>query len=227
MPRTSTFFPTLFCGESCDGRELADLKRLATHIRFSAGKTMFSEGDRAESAFGLSHGVVRLYKLLPDGRRQVVAFALAGDFLAMPLADRFSYSADAIGEVSVSRFPREELKRFIQSSPNIMRLLMEFATRELQTAQDQLTLLGNGSAEEKVAAFLVGWRNRSMRANLISQPVPLPMRRQDIADFLGLKLETVSRTLAKLEERNVIRIVPNAVVLTGLEQSVLVTGRNI
>ena len=131
------------------------MKRLATHVRFNGGHTIFSEGERADSAFGLSHGVVRLYKMLPDGRRQVVAFALPGDFLAMPLADRFSFSADAIGEVSVCRFPREELKRLIQSSPNIMRLLIEFATRELQTAQDQLSLLGNGSAEERVAVFLV------------------------------------------------------------------------
>lgn len=201
--------------------------RLATHVRFNGGHTIFSEGERADSAFGLSHGVVRLYRMLPDGRRQVVAFALPGDFLAMPLAERFSFSADAIGEVSVCRFPREELKRLIQSSPNIMRLLMEFATRELQTAQDQLTLLGNGSAEEKVAAFLINWRDRMARVTSISQVVPLPMRRRDIADFVGLKLETVSRTLAKFEERNVIRIVPNGVLLTGLEQTALVTGRTV
>jgi CRP/FNR family transcriptional regulator len=217
MPRTSGFFPTLFCGEACDARELAELKRLATPVRFNAGQTIFSEGDTARNAFGLSHGVMRLYRLLPDGRRQVVAFAFPGDFLAMPLADRFTFSADAIGEVGVCRFPREELKRFIQTSPNIMRLLMEFAARELQSAQDQLTLLGNASAEERVAAFLVNWRKRSARLRPASQAVPLPMRRQDIADFLGLKLETVSRTVAKLEQRDAIRIVPHGVVLTGLE----------
>lgn len=221
MPRT---FPTLFCGASCEGRELAELQRLATPLDFSSGQTIFSEGERAECAFGLSRGVMRLYKTLPDGRRQVVAFALPGDFLAMPLADNFSFSADAIGEVRLCRFPREKLERFIQSSPNIMRRLVEFAARELQTAQEQLMLLGNASAEERVAAFLVSWGSRIANAQPISQPVPLPMRRQDIADFLGLKLETVSRTLAKLEERNVIRIVPKGVVLTGLERSALVTG---
>jgi CRP/FNR family transcriptional regulator len=106
-----------------------------------------------------------------------------------------------------------------------MRKLIEFATRELQTAHDQLILLENGSAEEKVAAFLVNWRNRLARVTAVSQPVPLPMRRQDIADFLGLKLETVSRTLAKLEEKNAIRVVPNGVLLTGLDQTAPVTGR--
>ena len=124
----------------------------------------------------------------------------------MPLADRFSFSADAIGEVNVCRFPREELKRLIQSSPNIMRLLIEFATRELQTAQDQLTLLGNGSAEEKVAAFLINWRDRMARITSISQAVPLPMRRRDIADFLGLKLETVSRTLSEFKRSGAIAL---------------------
>jgi CRP/FNR family transcriptional regulator len=218
VPRASSFFPTLFCGEGCESRELAELKRLATPIRFEGGQTIFSEGEPATRAFGLSHGVVRLYRVLPDGRRQVVAFASPGDFLAMPLGDRFSLSADAVGQVGICRFPREELKRFIENSPNIMRLLIEFAARELQSAQDQLTLLGSGSAEERVATFLVNWRKRTAGLAPMSQAVPLPMRRQDIADFLGLKLETVSRTFAKLEQRDVIRIVPHGVVLTGLEQ---------
>jgi CRP/FNR family transcriptional regulator len=169
--------------------------------------------------------VVRLYKLLPDGRRQVVAFALPGDFLAMPLADRFNFSADAIGDVNLSRFPREKLKRLIESSSNLQRLLIEFATREMHAAQNQLSLLGNGSAEEKVAIFLVNWRNRLTRSTTNSQPVPLPMRRQDIADFLGLKLATVSRTFAKLEEKDVIRLIPKGVLLTGLERASLVIGR--
>src|SRR6516162_5679034 len=226
MPRKRRFFPTLFCGEACDRSELAELKRLAVPLRLNGGQTIFSEGDAATSAFGLSHGVVRLYRLLPDGRRQVFAFAFPGDFLAMPLAERFTFSADAIGEVGVCKFPREELKCFIENSPNIMRLLIEFAARELQSAQDQLTLLGSGSAEERVATFLVNWRKRTAGLAPMSQAVPLPMRRQDIADFLGLKLETVSRTFAKLEQRDVIRIVPHGVVLTGLEQTELVAGRN-
>lgn len=224
MPRT--FFPTLFCGETSDPFELRDLRRLATPVYFRAGKTIFSEGEPADSVYGVSHGVVRLYKLLPDGRRQVLSFALPGDFLGMPLADRHNFSADAIGEIALCRFSRDNLTKFIQSSPNIMRRLIEFATRELDMAQDQLLLLGNGSAEEKVAIFLVSWRNRLARLSVFSETVPLPMRRQDIADFLGLKLETISRTLAKLEQKNVIRIVPKGVFLTGLEQTLLVKGRS-
>jgi cAMP-binding proteins - catabolite gene activator and regulatory subunit of cAMP-dependent protein kinases len=224
MPRA--FFPTLFCGATADALELQTLQGLATQVYFRAGRTIFSEGEPADSVFGLSQGVVRLYKLLPDGRRQVLAFALPGNFLGMPLADRHNFSADAIGEVALCRFSRRDLTKFTQSSPNIMRLMVEFATRELDMAQDQLLLLGNGSAEEKVAIFLVSWRNRLARLSVFSETVPLPMRRQDIADFLGLKLETVSRTLTKLEQKNVIRLVPKGVFLTGLEQMLLVTGRS-
>jgi CRP/FNR family transcriptional regulator len=195
------FFATLFCGATANAFELQELQRLATPIHFRAGKTIFSEGEPADSVFGLSQGVVRLYKLLPDGRRQILAFALPGDFLGMPLAERHNFSADTIGEVILCRFSRADLTKFIESSPNIMRLMVEFATRELDMAQDQLLLLGNASAEEKVAIFLVSWRNRLARLSVFSETVPLPMRRQDIADFLGLKLETVSRTLAKFEQK--------------------------
>jgi CRP/FNR family transcriptional regulator len=219
-------FPALFCGASATPSELRELHRLATQVYFPSGKTIFSEREPADTVFGLSRGVVRLYKVLPDGRRQVLAFALPGDFLGMPFAERHKFSADAIGDVSLSRFPRDELIKFIQSNPNIMRLMIQFAIRELDMAQDQLLLLGNGSAEERVAVFLVSWRDRLARLSTRSETVPLPMRRQDIADFLGLKLETVSRTLAKLEQKSVIRLVPKGVSLIGLERTSIVTGRS-
>jgi CRP/FNR family transcriptional regulator, anaerobic regulatory protein len=224
MPRA--FFPTLFCGTAADAHEVRELQGLAKPAYYRSGTTIFSESEPADSVFGLSQGVVRLYKMLPDGRRHVVAFALPGDFLGMPLADRYNFSADAVGEVALCRFSRGALARFIQSSPGIMRRMIEFATAQLDMAQDQLLLLGNGSAEERVAVFLVNWRNRLARFSAFSETVPLPMRRQDIADFLGLKLETVCRTLAKLEQKNVIRVVPRGVFLTGLEQTLLVTGRS-
>jgi CRP-like cAMP-binding protein len=118
---------------------------------------------------------------------------------------------------------RQLVELCLGSTPSVD-LFGEFAARELDKAQEQLLLIGNGSAEEKVAMFLVNWRNRLARFSAFSETVPLPMRRQDIADFLGLKLETVSRTLAKLEQKNVIRLVPNGVFLTGLAQTLLMTG---
>jgi CRP/FNR family transcriptional regulator len=220
-------FPELFSSSALDALELREFHRLSTQVYIRSGKTIFTEGNVADEVFGVSQGVVRLYKLLPDGRRQVLAFALPGDFLGMPLVERYNFSADAIGEVTLCRFARAELIKFIQSSPNITRRLIEFAIRELDMAQDQLLLLGNGSAEEKVAIFLVSWRDRLAHITSFSEAIPLPMRRQDIADFLGLKLETISRTLAKLEQKNAIRVVPKGVFLTGLERMHLITGRHL
>lgn len=224
MPRA--FFPTLFCGKACDELELRELQRLATQVYPRAGETIFLEGDLADDVFGISQGVVRLYKLLPDGRRQILAFALPGEFLSMPFDDRHTVSADAIGEVALCRFSRSELTKFVRSNPGVMKLIVEFAARELDMARDQLLLLGNGSAEGKVLMFLVNWHNRLTRLSVSSKTVPLPMRRQDIADFLGLKLETVSRTLAKLEQKNVIRLVPKGVFLTDLAETLVMTGRS-
>ena len=170
----------------------------------------------------LSRGFVRLYKLPPDGRRQILGFALPGDFLGMPINDRHRFSADAIGEVTLSRFSRIKLANFVLSSPNVLRLLMEFAARQLEMAQDQM--IGRRSAEEKVSIFLVTWRSRLTRIAASSEAVPLPMPRRDIADFLGLTLETISRTFTKLEQRKAIRILPKAVMLTGLEQPPLLKG---
>ena len=103
---------------------------------------------------------MRLFKLMPDGRRQIVALALPGEFLEMPTVDRHRYSAMAIGEVVVSRFCRDQLLGCIRSNPKLKSLLVEFATRQLNMAQDRLLILGKGSAEEKVSFFLATWHKR-------------------------------------------------------------------
>ena len=137
---TRASFPSLFGKGYLDAVELRGLSKLANKVDFRAGKTIFSEGDRANTVFGLSNGLVRLYKSLPDGRRQVLAFALPGDLLGMPLRERHSCSADAIGEIAACRFSRAEFAGFAQISPSMLRLLNDFATRELEMAQELLLL---------------------------------------------------------------------------------------
>ena len=156
---------------------------------------------------------MRLYKLLPDGRRQIVGFALPGDFLGMATSARHSFSADAIGAVAVCRFSKTSFARFIEDKPHLLRRINELAIRELSQAQDHMVLLGRRSAEEKVATFLLGWRDRLVQLRGPANTVPLPMSRQDIADFLGLTIETVSRTFTKLERDRVIGIQPGSVCL--------------
>jgi len=154
---------------------------------------------------------VRLSKLLPDGRRQIIGFALPGDFLGTGPGDRYHCSADAIGPVVTCRISKSTFWQFVENKPHVLRRMNEFAARELYQAQDQMLLLGRRTAEEKVASFLVSWRDRLARLGTATATISLPMSRQDIADFLGLTIETVSRTFTKLEREGVIDIVRGGV----------------
>lgn len=169
------------------------------------------ESDKADSVFVVTRGVVRLYKLLDDGRRQIVGFALPGDFLGLAMADKYGFSADAVDQVSACRFARSAFSALVTEKPALMRRLFEFATHELSLAQDHMLMLGRRNAEEKLSAFILELQSRWARINGPSPTVPLPMSRQDIADYLGLTIETVSRTITRLARAKTIVVVPDGV----------------
>lgn len=196
-----------------DKAELGELAHLGRHIHFESCETVFAQEEMTTSFYNLLEGVMRLYKLLPDGRRQIVGFSLPGDFLGLAASARHSLSADAIGPVTVCRFSKAPFARFIEDKAHLLRRINELAIRELNQARDHMVLLGRRSAEEKVATFLIGWRDRLAQLNGPSKTVALQMSRQDIADFLGLTIETVSRTFTKLERDRVIGIMPGSVCL--------------
>ena len=196
-----------------DMAELADLEHLGRTVHFATGETIFSEEEISTYFCNVLAGVMRLYKLLPDGRRQIVGFALPGDFLGMNVSGRHNFSADAIGAVAVCQFAKVPFGRFIEERPHLLRRINELTLRELTLARDHMVLLGRRSAEEKLATFLLGWRERLALLGELSNTVPLPMSRQDIADYLGLTIETVSRTLTRLERIGVIDIIPGGVSL--------------
>ena len=198
---------------SLDPAELREFEHLGRRVLFEGGETVFSEEDTTTSFYNLLDGVMRLYKLLPDGRRQIVGFALPGDFLGMNISGRHNFSADAIGGVTLCQFAKAPFGRFVESRPHLLRRINELAIRELSQARDHMVLLGRRSADEKVAAFLLGWRERLTPLNRRSDTVPLPMSRQDIADYLGLTIETVSRTFTRLERDGVIDIIPGGISL--------------
>jgi CRP/FNR family transcriptional regulator len=194
-----------------DRAELQELEHLSRHVHFVSGGTVFAEEEIATSFYNVLEGVLRLYKLLPDGRRQIVGFALPGDFVGMAASMRHGCSADAIGPVTVCRFSRSAFTRFIEHRPHLLRRINELTIRELSQAQQHMVLLGRRSAEEKIGTFLIGWRDRLAAFSSPSKTIPLPMSRLDIADFLGLTIETVSRTFTKLEREGVIEIAPGCV----------------
>ena len=198
---------------SLDAAELREFEHLGRRVHFGACESVFSEEDITTSFVNVLDGAMRLYKLLPDGRRQIVGFALPGDFLGMNVSGRHNFSADAIGPVTVCQFAKAPFGRFIEDRPHLLRRINELAIRELSQARDHMVLLGRRSAEEKVATFLLGWRDRLVPLNGPSSTVPLPMSRQDIADYLGLTIETVSRTFTKLEREGVIAIIHGGISL--------------
>jgi CRP/FNR family transcriptional regulator len=198
------------CG-ALDQSDLAEFERISRHVQLNPNEAIFTAGQIARSVHNITAGVVRLYKLLPDGRRQIIGFALPGDFLGTAPSDRYSYSADAIDSVSVCRLSRESFTQFIEQRPHFLIRINEIASRELMLAQEQMLLLGRRTAEEKVASFLIGWRERLAHIGDNRQTIALPMSRQDIADYLGLTIETVSRTLTRFEREKMLIIVTGGV----------------
>ena len=138
--------PHAICA-ALDCAELRELDQIGHQSQYRAKEPVFFQEDIATSCYNLLEGVLRLYKLLPDGRRQIVGFALPGDFLGLSVNDRHGISADAIGPVVVCRFARSSFSRFAENKPNLLRYIGEFVTRDLGEAREQLVLLGRRSAE--------------------------------------------------------------------------------
>ncbi|WP_374449325.1 Crp/Fnr family transcriptional regulator [Stella sp.] len=199
----------------CNVLDAPDLQRLAevvTTITLPAHRAVFHEGDPAEHLYNVTSGCVKLYKLLADGRRQVTGFLFAGDFLGLALEDDYAYSAETVSEATLCRFPRRRLERLLEDLPKLEKRLLGNASNELAAAQDQMILLGRKSAREKIASFLVNLAGRAERRGQPSDPLPLPMSRTDIADYLGLTTETVSRTFTQLKTQRVITLLPGGMV---------------
>jgi CRP/FNR family transcriptional regulator len=198
------------CGALTD-EEVNVLDKISRSMCFDARSTLFEQDEPADVVYNITSGSVRLYKLLPDGRRQIVGFALPGDFLGLALSEKNMFSADALTHVTVCQFSRTAFSAMLEQKPHFLRRLLSMTSHELTLAQDQMVILGRRTAEEKVAAFLIGLRKRWARLNATSVHIPLPMTRQDIGDFLGLTVETVSRMLTRLAREKTIVIVPDGV----------------
>lgn len=206
--------------------ELSEFANLAHRINFPAKSTIFAESEPCTAIYILRSGTAAPYKMLPDGRRQIVGFALPGDFLGSPFSDRYTCSVDAISEVTARQFLREGFLTFLQANPNSLHVMLEAALQETNAARDQMLLLGCRSAEEKFAGFIIDWRAKVGRGGALSNLVPLPMSRKDVADFLGLTIETVSRVLTRLEREKVVRVLPKALLLMGSAERPLLFDRS-
>lgn len=180
---------------------LAGDRLLCSEFQYPQGAEVFGEGEPAEYVYQLTSGAVRTYKLLTDGRRQINAFHLPGDVFGVEYGEVYRFSADAVQNTTVTVARRHSLfDGFEQRGRGFTTRLLSLVTRNLHHAEDHMLLLGRKASVEKVATFLL-----EMDERLGSPPVMiLPMNRRDIADYLGLTLETVSRALARLRKRDAI-----------------------
>jgi CRP/FNR family transcriptional regulator len=199
--------------------ELEQMERIVTHKQIARGHNLFEENQPADHVYNLAEGALRLFKLLPDGRRQIIGFALPGDFIGLASGNRCSYSAEAVVDVSVCRFKRDELNEMLRRFPPLEHRLLALANDELAAAQEQMLLLGRKNPVEKLASFLFSLSKRLERLGDSSGTMTLPMTRADIADFLGLTIETVSRSFTKLKSAHAIALpAPDRVQIADIDR---------
>lgn len=196
------------CG-ALNAEQLLYLAKHTTRKVYEDEEELVAVGEEMERCSNILGGVVKLTKLLADGRQQIVGLQFAPDFLGKPFAGNTDVSAEAAGSVRVCSFPKSVLQEIVRRSHSMEHRLHEQALKELDEAREWLLTLGRKTAAEKVASFLhMIASNIDPELSEKSGPVrfDLPLKRADIADFLGLTIETVSRQLTKLRRARVIEI---------------------
>jgi CRP/FNR family transcriptional regulator len=195
--------------------ELARLNQIAKQRKVSAGQTIMSDEDPATFLANVVSGVVKLSKTLPDGRQQVIGLLFSPDFLGRVFNESNPYFAEAAVDSEICFFPRKQFEFLLDEFPGLEHRLLEHTLTELDAARDWMVLLGRKTAQEKVASFLLLLANRSLvigcqlKSEGDNTSFELPLSRNDIADYLGLTVETVSRQITRLKSASVIHLVDN------------------
>ena len=179
---------------------LAQADVLLSEFKYNRGGEIFGEAEPAEFVYQVIDGAVRSYKLLSDGRRQINAFHLTGDIFGLENGPAHRFTAEAIVDTTVRLARRISLEHVAETDALVARDLLSMTTSNLQHAEDHMLLLGRKTSLERVAAFLLEMDRRLTAAGVMA----LPMNRRDIADYLGLTLETVSRALSCLHGRGIL-----------------------
>ncbi len=169
-------------------------------IRFARNTEVYGESEPAEYFYQVVTGAVRTYKVLQDGRRQIGAFYLPGDVFGLEAGEEHAFSAEAVGDSIVRVARRSAIVALAAREGDLAADLWNHTAGGFRMAQEHMLLLGRKNAEERVVSFLLDMARRESAIEVVE----LPMSRQDIADYLGLTIETVSRTLTQLEDKEAI-----------------------
>ena len=194
--------PSVLDSRPREGNSLDQTIRLmGAVISYPRNSEIFGESETADYFYKVVTGSVRTYKILSDGRRQIGGFYLPGDIFGLECGQQHAFSAEAIVDAKIIVIKRSAITALAARDVAVARELFSLTSEELRRVQDRMSLLVK-SAQERVASFLLEMAERASAGNIVE----LPMSRQDIADYLGLTIETVSRTLTCLETAAAIEV---------------------
>jgi CRP/FNR family nitrogen fixation transcriptional regulator len=180
----------------------AALQSIGAVLKFKRNASVFNEGDPARHVYKVISGAIRTCRVLMDGRRQIADFYLPGDFFGLDWQSEHGFTAEAIADAVVVSYPRAQLELIAETQIAVQRLLMSLLSKTLSVTQDHVVMLGRQTAQERLAWFLLSIMGRSDD----DKDLELPMGRLDIADYLGLTIETVSRGMSEFKRRQWIAV---------------------
>jgi CRP/FNR family transcriptional regulator len=215
------------CSALDDG-DLGALEAIMTSKKLDANEMLVEEGDPKRRVFSLTSGMLRIYTSLPDGRRQIAGFLVPGDYLGLADDDVYSQSAEAVVPSVLCAFSSKEMEALMVSFPKLRERLHQMTREALRTARDNQLVLGRLAPVEKLASFLLVLAARAEKRGDKANLVHLAMNRTDIADYLGLTIETVSRSFTKLKTQGLIQLLDaNTVEILSRRSLAAVAGMDI
>lgn len=191
---------------------LRELRKITRMKEYKAGDQIFCDEEPTENYATIKNGIVKLSKILPDGRQQTIGLGFPPDFIGRAFKDKNASFASALTDVTVCTFPRDLFNDYLKSTPSLEHKLFELTLNELDSAREWMLMLGRMTALEKVAALLLNFSERLHKAKLLQglqselNKFELLLTRAEISDFLGLTIETVSRQFSILKQKGLINV---------------------
>ncbi|MBU6296793.1 MAG: helix-turn-helix domain-containing protein [Alphaproteobacteria bacterium] len=180
----------------------SDMDKVGVTMKFVRNETIYSKGDEARHSYKVIEGAVRLSRIFADGRRQIVNFYLPDETFGIELAEEYTSTAEAVGDVVALRCPRACIAQLTEGNPDISQKRLAMLSKSLSAAERHVAMLGHQSAKERVASFFLALEMQ--RHTDVEGMLDLPLSRQDIADYLGLTIETTCRALSDLKRQKII-----------------------
>lgn len=186
---------------------------------FQPGQHLFRPGDKSHALFAVRSGALKSYCITEDGEEQVLGFTLPGELTGMDGLSGGSYSSAAmvLETSSVCELPYSKLEGLCHDLPGLQKQMLNVVGREITADQHMLMLLGKRTAEERLASFLLSLSTRYHQRNLSATEFNLPMSRQDIGNYLGLAIETVSRLFASFQERGILKVNRRQIIILDID----------